>query len=143
MKFSLSEIKSIESTLNKTDIQKKIAAAITIIVLMISAFITLVNIPVYAQLEQPVTGPIPSGVTPSEIIDVVAYLSFRPNPVGVNQIILVNIWVTPPTNVERKHQGYTVTITNPSGAETVVGPMDSYEADATMWFEWWIDQVGT
>ncbi len=128
-------------SINKT----KITAIIIMVLLTTSTFLFMTNIPVQAQpaLEQPVNGPIPSGVTPSEIIDVVAYLSFRPNPVGVNQIILINIWVTPPTNVERKHQGYSVTIKDPSGAEVVVGPMDSYEADATMWFEYWIDQIGT
>ncbi|MCJ7614166.1 PQQ-binding-like beta-propeller repeat protein, partial [Candidatus Bathyarchaeota archaeon] len=130
-----------QKSINKT----KITAIIIMVLLTTSTFLFMTNIPVQAQhaLEQPVNGPIPSGVTPSEIIDVVAYLSFRPNPVGVNQIILINFWVTPPLNVERKHQGYTVTIKDPSGAEDVVGPMESYEADATMWFEYWLDQIGT
>ena len=86
-------------------------------------------------------GPLPSGVTPSEIIDVTAYLSFRPNPVGLNQIFLVNFWVTPPLNVERYHKDYIVTITKPSGESTQV-KIDSYQADATAWFEWIADEVG-
>jgi hypothetical protein len=93
--------------------------------------------------EQPVAGPLPAGVTPSETIDVDAYLSFRPNPVGVNQMILINIWVTPPTNSERFHQGYKVTITDPEGNEDVIDGITSYVADATAWFEYPVDQVGT
>jgi len=75
-------------------------------------------------------------------VDVIAYLSFRPNPVGVGQTILVNIWVTPPLNPMRFHQDYTVTITDPDGNEDVI-TMDSYCADATAWFEYVVDQVGT
>ena len=86
-------------------------------------------------------GPLPPGVTPSETIEVTAYLSFRPNPVGLNQIFLVNFWVTPPVNEERYHKDYIVTITKPSGESTQV-KIDSYQADATAWFEWIADEVG-
>jgi hypothetical protein len=43
----------------------------------------------------------------------------------------------------RYHQGYTVTITKPNNDKVIVGPMNSYAADATAWFEYVVDQVGT
>ncbi len=125
--------------INKT----KLMASYAIILLTISVFVIVFNAPVQAQLEQPVSGPLPPGVTPSETIDVVAYLSFRPSPVGINQWILINIWVTPPLNEERNHQNYTVIITDPDQNEDVISGIKSYDADATAWFEWPVDQVGT
>ena len=83
----------------------------------------------------------PAGVTPDFTTETTAFLSFRPNPVGVNQIILVNLWVTPAINPSRYLKDFKVTITKPDGdTEEVV--MDSYRADATAWFEWVVDQVG-
>jgi hypothetical protein len=148
------------STNNKT----KLIAAIAIVLLTISAMLVVVTVQAqqeddyphggtptvpadfetgaYAE-DQPVGGAIPDGITPSETIDVVAYLSFRPNPIGVNQELLVNIWVTPPLNVERFHQGYTVTFTDPTGHKTVIDGINSYNADATAWFPFYPNEVGT
>ena len=85
---------------NKT----KSATIILAILLTLSTFLSMISIPIHAQsTEQQATGPIPDGATPSETIEVDAYLSFRPNPIGLNQIFLVNIWVTPPINEERYH----------------------------------------
>jgi hypothetical protein len=53
------------------------------------------------------------------------------------------MWTTSPVSPMRFHQGYTVTFTKPDGTTDVVGPMDSYAADATAWFEYVVDQVGT
>jgi hypothetical protein len=115
--------------------------SITATILLMTSVLSSIII-IHAQsTEQQVTGPIPTGVTPSEIIEVDAYLSFRPNPIGLNQIFLVNIWVTPPINEERYHQDYIVTITKPSGHQEVV-TIDSYQADATAWFEWIADETG-
>ena len=111
---------------------------------MISAFTLLINPPVNAQeLErQPSRGqPLPPGVTPDQIRYTRAFLSFRPNPVGVNQIFIVNLWTQPSTHASRYHRDYTITITKPSGEQQVV-KMDSYYADATAWFEWIADEVG-
>ncbi len=126
----------------KTIIRNKKITTIALVLLMASVLLTVYT-PVQAQEpEQPVSGPLPAGVTPSVTVDVVAYLSFRPNPVGVGQTILVNFWVTPPLNPERFHPDYKVTITDPDGNEDVI-TMDSYCADATAWFEYVVDQVGT
>lgn len=85
----------------------------------------------------------PAGVTPSATVDSIAYLSFRPNPVGTGQPVLVNMWTVPPLNRNRYHSGYTVTITKPDGTQDVIGPLNSYCGDATSWFEYVVDQVGT
>ena len=43
----------------------------------------------------------------------------------------------------RFQQGYKVTFTKPDSTKEVIGPMNSYAADATAWFEYTVDQVGT
>jgi hypothetical protein len=118
--------------------------AIVFIVLMLSITILTMDIPaVQAQssLAVPVGGPIPTGVTPSTQVDAKAYMSFRPNPVGVGQTFLVNLWVTPAPGAGRFLKDYTVTITKPDGKQDTV-KMDSYVADGTSWFEYAADQAG-
>ena len=84
----------------------------------------------------------PSGVTPSVIVDTNPYLSISPNPTGVNQYILVNFWITPPPSAQRFLAGFTVTFTKPDGTKDVVGPFNSYIADGTCWFNYVVDQIG-
>ncbi len=85
--------------------------------------------------------PLPSGVTPDVSVDTTAYLSFRPNPVGKGQPVLVNIWLTPALHVARYLTDYKVIITAPDGTvETHTA--DSYRADATAWFEFTPTQTG-
>jgi hypothetical protein len=75
--------------------------------------------------------------------DLQAYLSVSPNPIGIGQTLLVNLWQTVAPAAERQYQHYTVTFTKPDGTKDVVGPLKSYEADGTCWFEYVVDQVGT
>ena len=130
------------------------AKATVIAIAFLMASFTLIVMPGYAQLGEdtahggtpqiPVTGgPLPAGVVPSVSVDSIAYLSFRPNPVGVGQTFLVNIWLQPPIHVERGHTGYTTTITKPDGTKDSIGPLISYQGDTTAWFEYVADQVGT
>ncbi|XHH08032.1 MAG: PQQ-binding-like beta-propeller repeat protein [Candidatus Bathyarchaeia archaeon] len=127
--------------------------AIFAIFLMIAS-VTLIAQPVQAQTTLPsnVTPTnvqengsiaLPSGVTPDVTVDTIAYLSFTPNPVGVGQNILVNIWFQPPIHVSRYLSGLEVTITDPSGNTEVIGPIDTYAGDATSWFEYPVDEEGT
>ena len=129
------------STSNKT----KLTASIAIVLLMTSAFM-LVTTPLFAQEGVGVGDggsiPLPSGVTPDFELDTHAFLSFRPNPVGVNQEILVNFWLEPPIHVVRYHSNYTVIITDPQGTEVVI-TTKSYRGDSTAWFPYIVDQVGT
>jgi hypothetical protein len=79
-------------------------------------------------------GPVPAGVTPSVNIETIAYMSFSPNPIGIGQQLLVNLWVQPATSVARAHTGYSVIITEPDGNIVTIGPMVSYGGDTTAWF---------
>jgi len=128
-------------SINKT----KLTATIAIVLLIASAFVVMINVPVQAQeyTNQQEGGsiPLPAGVTPDVTESTRAFLSFRPNPVGVDQVILVNLWLNPPLHVSRYFSDYKVTITDPEGNEDVI-TIDSYRADATAWFEYRVDQVG-
>jgi hypothetical protein len=132
-----------KSTINRI----KLTAIINIVLLMISAFM-LVTTPLLAQQHgEPGVGdggsiPLPSGVTPDFEVDTHAFLSFRPNPVGVDQEILVNFWLEPPIHVVRYHSNYTVVVTDPEGTEVVV-QLASYRGDSTGWFPYVVDKVGT
>ncbi len=82
-------------------------------------------------------------VTAQDATATVAHLSVRPNPVGVGQTILINIWLTPSLHRSRAYPEMYVTFTDPDGNEDVVGPMESYGGDGTAWLEYVPDQVGT
>ncbi len=130
-------------SINKT----KLTATIVIILLTTSAFMLMTSIPVNAQTYEnqyinKKSEPLPPGVTPDYTTETVSYISYRPNPVGLNQIFLVNLWIHPPIHNTRQLADYTVTITKPSGQEHVV-MLDTYPGDGTAWFEWIADEVGT
>ena len=80
-------------------------------------------------------GAVPAGVTPQQYVQTIPYLSFIPNPIGVGQILTVNVWVNPALSVAKAFQGYQVNIVQPDGSNITV-PMDSYEGDTTAFFEW-------
>jgi len=126
-------------SINKT----KLTAIIVMVILTTSMFMLLSNSPVQAQTNTEEGGSyrLPAGVTPDYEVDTTAYLSFRPNPVGLGQVFLVNMWTTPALHVSRYHSDYKLTITKPSGEQHVV-EIDSYRADATAWLEWVADEVG-
>ena len=105
----------------------RILATLLAVLLLVSTFLLMTDIPVQAQT-------VPE-------YDTVAYLGFRPNPVGVGQTVLVNMWVKPATHVGRRLTGFHVTVTKPSG-EQMVQTMDSYYGDATAWFEFVADEIG-
>jgi hypothetical protein len=88
-------------------------------------------------------GPLPTGVTPDVTMNGRIFLSFSPNPIGVGQTLLVNLWSIPAPGANRAHTGYTVTFTKPDGTKDVVGPINSYVADGTAWFEYFPDQTGS
>jgi hypothetical protein len=96
------------------------------------------NIPAAALI----TAGLPAGAVPDYTFDSIAYLSFRPNPIGVGQSLLVNMWTSPGLYHAFYAKDYKITIENPDG-ETQTVLMDSYCGDATMWFEFTPDQVGT
>src|SRR5665647_158849 len=85
--------------------------------------------------------PLPAGVTADTIVKSDIYLSFRPNPVGIGQPILVNVWLDPGPSYVRHFTGFKITLTRPDGTTDVV-TVNSYPADGTAWFEYTPDQVG-
>ena len=132
----------------KNSISKTKMTATIVLVLLMASVMLMANVPVQpvqAQLaaQQPTAGPLPSGATPSITIEPIPYLSFSPNPIGVGQMLLVNIWMQPPINIARNlEKAYQVTITKADGTKEVVGPLSSYQGDATAWFNYVPDQVG-
>jgi hypothetical protein len=91
----------------------------------------------------PILKPLPEGVTPDYTIDTTAYLSFTPNPIGVGQTLLVNMWTTPGMYHAFYANDYTVSIQFPNGSTITVGPFNSYLGDASAWFQLPVDAVGT
>ena len=125
---------------------RKMANTIAITLMLIFASVTVVaTVPANAQLaaQQPIAGPLPSGATPSITIESIPYLSFSPNPIGLGQPLLVNVWMQPPINIARNlENAFQVTVTKPDGTKEVIGPLSSYQGDATAWFTYVPDQVG-
>jgi hypothetical protein len=132
---------------NMEILQKKsrLSAILIITFLVFSAF-ALISIPIQAQdeyenMQEGGGVPLPAGVTPDVRESTRAFLSFRPNPVGVGQTVLVNLWVNPALHVSRYHKDYKVTITDSAGNEQI-RYLDSYRADTTAWFEFEPDKIG-
>jgi hypothetical protein len=124
----------------------KLIATITLIVLM--AITSLMASPVksqqsttYTNMQEGGSIPLPAGVTPNLSLDTIAHMSFRPNPVGVGQTVLVNLWIQPPLHVSKYFKDFTVTITDPDGT-AVVKKANSYRADSTSWLEFTPDKTG-
>jgi hypothetical protein len=122
----------------------KIAVILAIVLLLSS--VALLTLPVqcqtYDNLQEGGSMPLPAGVTANVIEDTRAFLSFTPNPIGIGQELLVNLWLNPALHVSRYFTDYKVTITRPDGTtDTVI--CDSYRADTTAWFPYIVDQAGT
>jgi hypothetical protein len=126
---------------------QKILAISTI--MLLTATILLAVQPVQADVEtigapdlQDWSTTIPEGVTPSIQIATRSYISLSPNPIGVGQSLLVNLWLEPPSQYNRYFSGFSVEITKPDGTTDSVGPLNSYQGDATAWFTYNVDQAG-
>ena len=121
-------------------------ATITVVLILFIFSGALMGTTVEAQTNLRDGGslPLPSGVTPDVTLETIPHMSFRPNPIGVGQPILVNLWLQPPTHVARYFKDtFKVTFTKPDGTTDIIGPMSSYFGDSTAWFEYTMDQVGT
>ncbi len=117
-------------------------AAIALVLLMASS-IGMLTLPVVsAAPEVPIAGPLPAGANPNVTITPIPHMSFRPNPVGVGQTFIVNLWCTPSVHASRNHPEFDVIITKPDGTVDTI-KMPSYKADSTAWFEYVATQVGT
>jgi hypothetical protein len=115
------------------------------IVTMLFLLSSIAAMPVNAQQMQnsnTAGGALPAGVTPDVVMEGKIFLSFSPNPIGVGQELLVNVWSIPAPGANRAHTGYTVTFTKPDGTKDVVGPFNSFVADGTNWFTYIPKQAG-
>ncbi len=74
-----------------------IGALLLALLISLTSFTALPSAIGQLATQQPTVQP--RGVTPDMTVTTEAYLSFRPNPVGVDQPIIVNVWLHPPTNV--------------------------------------------
>lgn len=108
--------------------------------ILIAASLQTVNAQLAAQ--QPISGPAPAGAIINATVNSAAYLSVRPNPIGLGQTLLVNMWITPAPEAMRMFLDFKVTITKPDGTVSTK-TMNSYTDDGTAWFEIAPDQVGT
>jgi hypothetical protein len=86
--------------------------------------------------------PLPAGVTPDYTTISYAYLSARPPVLGIGQTLLVNVWICPGVFVGNYFVGYVVTVTKPDGTTEKI-TLNSYNGDATSWFEYVPDTIGT
>jgi hypothetical protein len=84
----------------------------------------------------------PSGVTPNVTIPTTAFISVSPNPIGQGQSVLINLWLEPPIAYQRFFSGYTITVTKPDNNTETIGPLNSYQGDATAWVQYSVDQLG-
>ncbi len=120
----------------------KTATAILALLMIAAVFPSAsINTANAAEPTVPTAGALPSGVTPAATIDAKAYLSCRPTTVGLDQTILVNLWMTPAPGGARKFLDFKVTITDPDGHEEVI-TIDSYQDDGTAWFEYPMSKLG-
>jgi len=85
---------------------------------------------------------LPPGADPDYTQGATAYMSLRPNPIGVGQSLLVNLWITPGLYHAFYAPDYKVTIEDPTGEQSVK-LIDSYFADCTAWFEFTPNMAGT
>ena len=129
--------------INKSLISK-ITTTIVLVLLMASSLLAF-NPPANAAAgDTQVAGPLPDGVTANITITTNAYLAVTPNPIGVGQSLLVNMWLHPPIHVARQFiKAFEITIQKPDGTTETIPGIDSFAGDSTAWMEYVPDQVGT
>jgi len=96
----------------------------------------------YTNLQDGNAIPLPPGTTADYITDTESSLSFRPNPVGIGQPFIVNMWVSPHFSGGQRYRDYKVTITKPNGTTDVI-TLQPPGSDCTAWFEYIADVEGT
>ena len=134
----------------KTFDSKSIISVTFIAVMLIAGFMLFAAVPTAKGQIQLIGAPtypswnttVPTGVTPSISVPTEAFMSITPYPVGINQTVLVNIWMEPPTNTNRYYSGFYVNITKPDGTTETVGPLNSYLGDSTAYFTYTVNQLG-
>ncbi len=133
----------------KSSINKAKMTAAIIAVLLMASVTLMANVQVqaldtsgYGTPGVSKWGSLPAGVIPDVTVVTYAFLSVGPNPIGLDQTVLVNIWTTPAAHATVYASNYKVLITKPDGTVDTI-TLNSYYADRTAWFEYVVDQIGT
>ncbi len=125
-------------------------ASVILLGLLITSMLTI-SIPAQAQEVMHGGNPsspnwayktVPSGVTVDKQIQSQAFLSTSPNPIGLNQQLLINVWLTFPSAENRFCADYTLDIIRPDGTTDQI-VMESYVADGTSYAIYDMNQEGT
>ena len=146
LKNLINSIYSLKNSMNTTKIM------VTIVSVLLLASMLVAVMPVKAQetgvhggapTQAGYVGPttIPAGSTADFTIYPLCFLSVSPNPIGVNQMALVNMWITFPSGEGKFMNGYSVVINAPDGTTETVNKQ-SYVADGTSWFNYIPTQLG-
>ncbi len=144
----MNNLNSLKNSLNAVSKNKILSA---IIIALFVASMLVAAVPVMAQEVSHGGNPakpnwqytaVPTGVTPDMTISSLPFLSMSPNPIGINQQLLVNMWLTFPSAENRFCADYTVDIIKPDGT-TDQRILQSYVADGTSYFIYNVDQTGT
>ena len=123
----------------------KTLTAITFSLILITAAFMAITPTAQAQhtnMQEAGSVPLPTGVIADNNIDTISHLSFRPNPVGVSQPMIANMWVQPNLWGGRQYTDYKVTFTRPDGTTESL-TVNGYMGDSTSWLEYTPDMVGT
>ena len=126
---------------NSNNLAKKIST-IVLVLLMASGIIMVSTAPQAKAGDVATGGALPAGATPADTIQPVCELSVNQNPVGVNQYVLVNAWLSPAVTAQRAVKTYIFTITAPDGTKTTWN-QDSENATAATWFTYTLTMPGT
>ena len=120
--------------MKKLIVKQKIGTMALILLLALSAI--LITLPaVVAQFPPPPSGP--------QSIKTYCYLGAIPNPVGVNQQVLLHVGITEPLNAGHLFwANLTVIVENPDNTTTILGPVNTDSTGGTG-LVFVPDQVGT
>jgi len=88
----------------------------------------------------------PAGVTPYWTQESKAYISFHPNVLGLGQGIILNAWVSPSMDTNRRFmnnitKAMMITLTKPDGTKVELY-LPNANSEATSWTSYTVDQVG-
>ncbi|PVX25247.1 MAG: hypothetical protein CW691_05190 [Candidatus Bathyarchaeum sp.] len=131
------------NSLKNLGYKPKILAFAFITILLTSAFMFMTTSTVKGVLapDQPYSGPLKAGDVADGTFDTDVWISIRPQVVGVNTPVLVNVWATPASNAQRRLHGFHIIITKPDGT-TDEFTMDSEIDTAATWMEYVPTQIG-
>jgi outer membrane protein assembly factor BamB len=128
-------IQALISNINLKEVKKMKKSKITALIVMLTFATTLVTFPIVSAHDPPWSLP------------TYAYISVTPDLVGVNQQVLIYMWLDtiPPTAIGAygdRWEGYKVEVTKPDGSTVTLGPITSNPV-GTAHTPYMPDQIGT